>query len=428
MPGYEYDNDLLREGLIRFRVKEFDRARDFFERALSVADDNNTRCLANYYLSKLTDDPIQKRQYLEETLAIDMAFAEARRDLAVLDGRLNPEEIVDPDHIPAPAGGERTAQSDRFTCPKCGGRMVFSPSGAALVCEYCQRQQVSENPQPGSEQDFFVAMANGAGFRKPVRSKTFECQGCGAGFILAPTEMSVSCAYCGSAHVIALEKERELIEPDAIIPMAFDNAQAISLINGWVDAQKPKLKGTIPSPRGIYLPVWCFDLLGNLPWNGRVVRDKQAVPVSGEYPAQFIGICVPGSYKLADLLSRIVDEYNLEGAPTYSPSYLAGWPAEVYDVVMSDAALDARKIAVDRVRMGIHHDQGEVLDLNYSPANISISSYRLILVPIWITNYSGGDKFGRVVINGQTGTVHAEIPGLGLKTWKQDNHGKGTSG
>jgi len=428
MPGYEYDNDLLREGFVRFRVKEFDRARDFFERALSVADDNNTRCLANYYLSKLTDDPIRKRQYLEETLAIDMAFAEARRDLAVLDGRLSPEEIVDPNRIAVPAGGEKTAQSDRFTCPKCGGRMVFCPSGAALVCEYCNRQQVLENPQPGSEQDFFVAMANGAGFRKPVSLKTFECQGCGAGFILAPTEMSVSCAYCGSAHVIALEKECEMIEPDAIIPMAFDMPQVLNFINKWVEAQKPKLKGSIQPPRGIYLPVWCFDLLGNLPWNGRIVQDKRVVPVSGEYPAQFVGICVPGSHKLADLLRRIVDEYNLIGAPTYSSRYLAGWPAEIYDVVMSDAALDARKIAVDRVRMGIHQDQGEVLDLNYSPANISISSYRLILVPIWITNYSGGDKFERVVINGQTGTVHAEIPGLGFKVRKQDMHGKRTSG
>ncbi len=134
----EYDNELLREGIIRYRAREFDSARNFIQRALDTADDQTTRAQANYFLSLLTDDPGRKRNYLEETLAIDLNHAEARRALAILDGRLNPAEIVDPDSLPARSDSRQPVQADRFTCPKCGGRMVFTPDGASLVCEVLQ--------------------------------------------------------------------------------------------------------------------------------------------------------------------------------------------------------------------------------------------------------------------------------------------------
>ena len=413
----DYDNDLIKEGVLRFKAKEYVLARDFFERALSIADDDHSRAMANFYLSRLTEDPLKKRQYLEETLAIDMTHAEARRDLAILDGRLKPEEIVDPDQIPAPPPGEQTIQADRFICPKCGGRMVYSPNGVSLVCEYCSRQQALNVNQPGREEDFFVAMANGTGFRKTVSVKTFQCQGCGANFLLPPSELSVSCAYCGSVHVIALEKERELVEPDAIIPIAFDQKVAAMQLVHWVEGHKITPQAKAMDPHGLYLPVWTFDLIGNIPWSGRIIHNRREVPVSGEYPAQLNDICIPGSHKLADLLIKFVEEYRLANAPAYDPRFLAGWPAEVYEIAMSDAALDARQTAVERIRRNILVDNGNVLDFNYSPSNISITSFRLILLPVWVTKYSFEDKSYRVVINGQTGAVHGETPSHGLKDW-----------
>jgi hypothetical protein len=120
---------------------------------------------------------------------------------------------------------------------------------------------------------------------------------------------------------------------------------------------------------------------------------------------------------MADLLSIFVDEYSLADAPAYDPRFLAGWAAEVYELTMSDAALDARQTAVGRIRRDIRVDKGNILDLNYSPSNISITSFRLILLPIWVTNYSFEDKSCRIVINGQTGAVHGETRTHGLKDW-----------
>ena len=48
------------------------------------------------WLSQIEDDPRKKRDCLENILAGDPANGPARRGLAILDGRLKPEDIIDP--------------------------------------------------------------------------------------------------------------------------------------------------------------------------------------------------------------------------------------------------------------------------------------------------------------------------------------------
>ena len=416
----EYDNDLLREGILHFKAKEFEAARNYIERALESADDLQTQVQANYYLSLLTDDPVQKRKYLEETLAIDMTHAEARRALAILDGKLKANEIVNPDSLPAPATGTVAVQADRFTCPKCGGRMVYAPDGVSLICEYCNQGQRLSSGVTGQEQDFFIAMANGKGFRKTVSVKTFQCKGCGANFLLPPQEISATCAYCGSVHVIAMEKERTLVEPDAIVPMAFDQKQAALYLAQWVEKNRIELQEKVQAPRGLYLPVWTFDIAGNIPWNGCVVRNEREVPVSGDRVVNFTDICIPASRTLSALLEKALPEYGLSTAPAYDPRYLAGWPAEIYELTMSDASLEARRIAVEQVRGLIHGEFGHVQDLGYSSSAIMVDSFKLALVPVWMTEITAHDQTGRVIINGLTGAVHSELSERGLAGWLGD--------
>jgi len=416
----EYDNDLLKEGILHFKSGEIVMAQRYFERALDAADDLQTQAQANYYLSLVVEDPKLKRQFLEETLAIDMSHAAARRDLAILDGKLTPAEIVNPNLIPAPVPGTQKAQARRFTCPNCGGRMVYAPDDTCLVCENCSSRQALNTVTPGAEQDFFVAMANGKGFQKTVSVKTFQCQGCGANFVLTRSELSSTCAWCGSVHVIALDKASELVEPDAVIPMAVDQKQAASQLDQWLKKNKIEPQGNVELPRGLYLPVWAFNLIGSLPWSGRVVRNKREVPVSGENPVQFNDICIPGASKLADLFPRLLCGYNLSAAPAYDPRFLAGWPTQVYEIAMSDAALEARRIAVEKIRGDILAGQGNIIDLHYSASAISITSYRLILLPVWVVDYSFDDKTHQVVVNGQTGTIDGETPRHALKVLLKD--------
>ncbi|HTX90426.1 MAG TPA: NADH pyrophosphatase zinc ribbon domain-containing protein [Anaerolineales bacterium] len=428
----EYDNDLLREGILRFKAGETDNARGYLERALDNADDDETRCGANYYLSKLTDDPVRKRQYLEDVLAIDMTHAGARRDLAILDGKIKPEQIVDPDALPAQAAGTESLRADRFTCPKCGGRMVYSPDGSSLVCESCKQREAHSGGAESGERDFFAAMATGLSQRRPVSVTTFACQGCGASFMLAPNEISATCAYCGSVHVIATGERRELLEPDAILPLAFDRKKAVGYLVEWVEKNKLQPEQKVQPPNGLYLPIWVFDILGTVPWKGYRVLSKNGQrtnllgldlndvarePVSGGYPVQFANVCVTGMHKLSELLVKVLPEYDFGNVPAYDARYLAGWPAEMYDISMADASLDARKIAVDQVRRNIKSDLAQIEGLTFSASNIQVSGFRLVLVPVWVTRLTVQEKTALVLINGLTGSVHSELPGHGLAGW-----------
>ncbi len=416
----EYDNDLLREGISHFKIKEFELARKYFERALENADDLQTRAQANYYLSLLTDDPIRKRDYLEETLAIDMTHPEARRGLAVLDGRLKSDQIVDPEALPSQSAGTVAVQADRFTCPKCGARMVFAPDGVALICEHCSRNQRLSTKAGGGEQDFFIAMADGSGQRAPVAVQTFLCQGCGANFVLAPDQISAICAYCGSVHVVARDEQRRMVEPDSLLPMAFDQEQASSHLNQWMQERKITPVVQAQAPRGLFLPVWSFGLQGNIPWNGTVYREKRQVPISGEKEILFNDVRILASQKLASLMVRTLPEFDLSAAAAYDPRFLAGWMASTCDLPMAEASLEARRVAVEHVRASIRQEFGYIQDLGYSTSGLMVCAFKLILVPVWVTQIRALDQSGLVIINGRTGSVHSEIHAGGLTGWLEN--------
>ncbi len=420
MPS-NYDNELLHEAILNIKAKEYDAARRYLERALELADDWDTRVQANFYLSQLTDDPVQKRKYLEETLAISPSHAEARRALAILDSKLKPEEIVDPDHLSAQSIETQNAKADRFTCPKCGSHMVFDGDGRTLICESCGREEALSPAAPENEQDFILAMATGQGQRRPVATKTFTCKGCGARFVLPPEVISETCSYCGSAYVVA--GTRELVEPDSIIPMVFNQHEATLRLAKWVEKHKITPEGETRIPRGLYLPVWTFDITGNVPWYGTVQRNKQSVRVSGDKTANFDDIVIPATSKLGELFLKALKEFTFSTAPAYDPRYLAGWPAEIYETAMAPASLVARSKAAHAVKELIYSEVSGVSGLGYSTSNLSILSFKLVLVPVWVTEYSCEGRSFPVLINGQSGTIYGETPSRGILDWLSDVFG-----
>ena len=411
----DYDDNLLRWALIYVKDKDYSMARRYLQRVLDMADDRETRTQANYWMSECCTDPVEKRNYLEETLANDPTHPEARRALAILDGKLKPSDIVNPDALPVQVAGTESTTADRFTCPKCGGRMVFDGDGRTLLCEYCSRNQVLSKAAPQFDQDFIMAMATGKGHSTPVMRKTFTCQGCGAHFILPAEQISVVCSYCGSAQVVALTKE--LIEPDSIVPMGMSKTQVAEVLIKWLE--KRRLKGIqhLREPKGMYLPIWTFDLMGIVPWSGTIYRDKQKIPVSGEENLSINDVAVPGVARWKDILPQALTGLATAEAPAYDERYLAGWPAEVNEQSMSDASLDARQKAVERFRDRIRMEKGHIDDLTYSTSNLSILSFKLVLVPLWFSQYSLEGRDYRVLINGQTGNVYGETPPQNIISW-----------
>jgi flagellar basal body P-ring protein FlgI len=72
------------------------------------------------------------------------------------------------------------------------------------------------------------------------------------------------------------------------------------------------------------------------------------------------------------------------------------------------------------MREMVRQEFGQIQNMNYSSAGIMVSGFKLILVPVWVTDMKIHDRSSRVIINGRTGSVHSadgEIAENGLAGW-----------
>lgn len=430
----DYAESLLRSGIIEAKAGEKETARHYLQRAINTGDDFATLTEAWYWLSMVTDDPVQKRTMLENCLSYDLHHARARRELAILDGKLKPDEIIDPNAPPAASTNPTQAEADRFMCPKCGTRMVYAPDGSTLICEHCTSGQHMNRAGEAEEQDFLIAMATARGHGKPVATQVIHCQGCGVEFILPPDIISVTCAYCGSPYVVSLEDSRDLLEPEGIIPHAFDQQQANSLLVDWVKQNGIAPQEKINDPRGVYLPIWTFDIGGEIDYTGDRMQAEgelysrkgtRVIHVKDSYAVSINDLSLPASRKIASHFDRFLPTYELTATRSYDPHYLSNWPAEVYDVPMADASLDARSRAYSQLKRRLPPDISSLYNLQTSSANLTIDSFKLVLLPVWLAEIPAKDKKALVLINGQNGILQGDSsrqvkPKNGLINWLED--------
>ncbi|MCL4531049.1 MAG: hypothetical protein M1282_16785 [Chloroflexi bacterium] len=430
----DYSKELLRSGIIEAKSGNKEEARRYIDRAIYMTSDHDVMAEGWYWMSQLMDDPAEKRKALENCLSNDLQHVRARRALAILDGKLKPNEIVDPDALPPALDGLRQADAQRFVCPKCGGRMTYAPDGESLVCEYCSHNQTLK-AQSGSanEKDFIVAMATMRGHGKPLAEQVFQCQGCGAQFILPPDQLSATCVYCGSPHVISLEKSKDLLAPDGIIPHAFDQKHAVQLLVNWVEQNKIKPEKQVEWPRGLYLPLWTFDLGGEVDYVGEIVeqdeidfgrRQPKVIQVRDTYPILVHDIPIPASRKLSAPFVRLISTFDLKAVQPYDARFLANWPAELYDIPMADASLDARSQTLARVRHDLLTQLSLAKLISTSSANMTVESFRLDLLPVWMTEIWFGNRGHLILINGQNDAVQSDVTAKtnrgGLMEWLAD--------
>ncbi len=342
----DYAKELLRSGIIEAKAGSKESARRYLDRAIYMSGSHDVLAEAWFWMGEIATDPVEKRKALENCLAHDMRHSRARRSLAILDGKLKADEVVNPDKLPAVPDGSRKSDADRFMCPKCGGRMSFAPDGQTLVCDYCTRGQViGINPNEAEEKDFIVAMATARGHGKPLQEQVFHCNGCGAEFILPPKQISSSCAYCASPHVVSLEKTKDLLAPDGIIPHTFNQKRAIKLLIDWVEGSGFKPEKKVELPRGLYLPLWTFDVGGAVDYTYEMVvaedqmfnrrGERQVIRMSDQYPIMVNDLPLPASKKPSAVFLRLIDSFDMKSIKPYDPRFLADWPAEIYDVPMT---------------------------------------------------------------------------------------------
>jgi len=414
----DYSQDLLRNGIIEAKAKNYETARRYLDRAIYMAGRHDVLSEAWFWMSEISADAAEKRKALENCLALDLQHARARRALALLEGTLKAEEVIDPNSLPPAPDGATQADSQRFMCPKCGGRMSFAPNGQKLICEYCARGQTLVGGA-AAEKDFIVAMATKRGHGKPLQEQVFNCKGCGAEFILPPRQISAACAYCGSPHVVNTQKSKEFLAPDGIIPYAFDQKRATKILIDWVEGRGFQPQKQVELPRGLYLPLWTFDIGGAIDYayeymdrsdeNYQANRQPRKIRAEDSYPILVDDLPIPAARKASGVFIKLISSYDLRALRPYDPRYLVGMMAELYDIPMAEASLDARSQAYEKYKNNLPHLLRNANIVHTSSANLLVDSFKLNLLPVWMTELPFGGREHLLLINGQSGVVASEI-------------------
>jgi hypothetical protein len=422
----DYSKDLLRSGIVDAKAGQKESARRYFDRAIYMSGSHDVLAEAWFWMGEVLSDPLERRKAYENCLTHDLRHTRAKRALAILDGKLKADDLIDPNQLPIAAEGARNAEVKRFMCPKCGGKMSFAPDGSnALVCDYCSSNQTLSSGS-ADEKDFVIAMATMKGHGRPLQEQVFHCKGCGAEFILPPKQISASCVYCNSPYVVSLEKTKDLLAPDGIIPHAFDQKKAIQVLIDWVEKNKIEPEKKVDLPRGLYLPLWTFDIGGVIDYSGEIVeyeqdfmngnkRQRKVTRVTDQYPVLVDDLPLPASRKPSSVFLKLISTFELRALKPYDARFLASWPAEIYDVPMADASLDARSQTYKKYKKELPYTLGSNITLVHtSSANLTVESFKLNLLPVWMTEIPFDGREHLVLINGQNGTVASDISEMSL--------------
>ncbi len=416
-------HDLLVRGTAAAKAGEKSEAIRYFTRLLRLDPTPDEQAEAWHWLADLSENPTEQRDYLDELLARNPGDSRARRKMAALSGDLNPAEIINPDKpLPRQPATPGRTPIQRFSCAACGARMVYSADGKELVCENCG----SHRPVGGlknritqqSEANFTTAMATSVGHQIPEGARIMVCQGCGAEFQMPAQVISTNCPYCGSSYATTTVADRVTIQPAQLIPFKIPLKQAREFLTTWFTDEGFDEPPPIEFPTGIYVPVWKFEVGGQLTWACSIQKNQVWTPLHDSKILNRPDILVFATRHVPEVSTTLLPTYDLTELVPFNPHYLSDWMAETYQIAVGDASLNARQLVLENEKERIAHQyDSRITNLRVNPASMAVDSYQLILLPLWLTCYTFQDDKFDIAINGQNGRVIGQQPAGGISAW-----------
>ncbi len=401
-------HDLLIRGTAAARVGDVKEALFYLEWLLNMDADLEEKLEAWYWLAKICPDPVEKRKYLEEVLANQPFHLLARRELMLLDGKLDSKELIDPNQGTSRLAPQQNPDIRNFTCSQCGGRMVYTPDGSSLTCEYCESRKRREQSNQADSQDFLLSMATLKGHSELSGTLSGTCPGCGADFMLPGEMISINCPYCDAVFVTSQLETHKTNAPGIIYPPKASKDAVHVIFRNWLTKEKITPPKHPIDFKGVYLPIWAFAMGGEISYRYSIKDDdnRKVETFNASRSILRSDLLVPAGKKFDIELSSMLRWTKKEEKTDYAPDYLADWVAETYTISVADASLNARVIALDIEKRVVSHQlPPSAVDLSFDTHAMMVESYQLGLIPVWIGEYICDDKKETILIDAVHGVV-----------------------
>lgn len=343
---------------------------------------------------------------------------------------------------PLPREAFRPEESPRaevdLECDVCGAPLRWSPEAGALHCEHCEAVHAVEVAEGTIlERPLDEAAASARGLGRSVR--VTECSNCGARVSFEGASTSEQCPFCGSPEVLAQEANRNAVRPESLIPLEVGKAKVDEAFRKWITSRwfRPSaLKNTKRFDAiGVYVPAWTYDARVHSEWsaqsgtyyyvtesysvtvNGRRQRRTRRVrkvrwwPSWGRRDDAHDDVLVVASKGIDAGLAKSLGPFAAEGLVPYSPSYLAGWRAEEYQIDLLNgwdrARAEIQREQRRRCAGDVPGDTHRALRVQNTYSNVR---WKHVLLPMWSVTYRFKDKHYAVLVHGQSGRLVGRAP------------------
>jgi len=322
----------------------------------------------------------------------------------------------------------QSAQMLFLGCPRCGTGLKYGGGRRKLECKNCgyhrllgrKTDQVDHHPlKAGVSLDAFTR-----GLDQEMHSHT--CENCGTTVSRFEAAPPAYCPFCRGESFEPSDRDREVIEPVAIIPFTISEQQArTQLAHRFRNRFLPNALQQLTRPaeiQGVYIPIFQYDALTRSTWKAdatfRVVSKRDGVPTEkkifepsvGYYEHFFENVSIPFTEGMGDFFDEIAD-WDLSKTISYDPRFLRGWNTELYQVNELSTFDKADKVMSKQINdVAKKRAYGEDLKKMIVTSEKFALGFRIILVPVWIGVFHFQGEMYQYLINGQTGTDAGEQP------------------
>jgi DNA-directed RNA polymerase subunit RPC12/RpoP len=361
------------------------------------------------WLSATSDDPAERLVYLKEAIGFEPAHPLAVNALAVAQGDVTPT-------------GETLEKGQGHVitlarCERCGGTLQYEPGSDEVLCSYCghslQLQEASFTEAPTPRVSTLRLQRHYESRYWEEADRVVHCQACGAELTLTH-HLAKQCVYCLSTNVLVEDKEHNLQQPDGFLPFEIDAEKASSILSEILhkgrrgQSKSETEKALKENLQGIYVPFWVFD--GVVELRMRWAFEDGALSDGDPERQTFYNLIFPGVNLPPPSYLDQITPFNLSAIVPYSPRLLADWAAQLYnqdvEIVVEDVYDALLAMASTRAGPPIVTDDSPTDGARaLRTLQVSDTTYQLLLLPIWISNYSFRDQSGLALVNGQSGQV-----------------------
>lgn len=272
------------------------------------------------------------------------------------------------------------------------------------------------------------------------QTRLARCGSCGAEVEFDAGLHARDCPFCGSPMVTDTGAARR-IKPQAQLPFLLSEAEARAAMNRWLGRLWFAPSDLVRFARagraldGIYAPYWTYDAETATDYTGqrgRVRHRTRHVPtmvdgrrqmvaqqvaqtdwtrVRRRVARRFEDVLVLGSTSLPKRFTDAVAPWDLSALSRYDPRYLAGFRAEGYSVPVGEALPEARAIMAETIRADVRRDiGGDQQRIGSLDTQVGATSFKHVLLPLWLAAYRYRGRSYRFAVNGRTGAVAGERP------------------